>query len=455
MGKEGQPVQEMIHESQYVQDAEEWKYEAERDFLKFDIEEDELEKDGLEGSIAEDDFFEDVSYDDDNEESLDGEDDSDQPDEMPDQLPEISDEENKLVDDWWKEYKQMNDTAKEREHLVAFMNQYPHLTDHLRLWYEVLYEMAADHFREGMYETFVDLLLRIREEFPYTYRQRFDIYESLLIYWYAAQGRWDEVDPFFTLFGRFGNNNGTRLHHLITFFKAFNRPDIPLRLLKDTKSHEAILSIIENDIESRYLDTPVTDESVQSLVDEMEAADVLNMDISKEEILIEWKRQLLEYTRPFTLWEEHLSRKRTEAFRYYLPITNNFAYFLYKRYGLSFVTAYEYSYLLSEYYSQIFSDKKIPKSFFCLDKEQIAEHITMERFLLLNSQIDMFVQLNALYYFTDYLRTCGNLAEDRKCELQEMIANIYHETFLESRDDGPEMLLFAKFPLWKMKEQTE
>ena len=432
--KEEQTLMNQVHESRYVSEVDEWEPEDEE--MKDDLTDNFVEE-------PDDDF---------DEESFDNEDETDQPDDETAELPEISEEENKLVDDWWEEYIQMNDTVKEREHLVAFMNQYPHLTDHLGLWYEALFDLGSDHFRQGIYEIFVELLLRIRKEFPFTYKQSFEFYDCDLSYWFAAQGRWDEIDTFFSLFGEFGDNYGSKLNTLITFFKAFNRSEIPLKLLKDSKSHDAIISIIENNIESRYLDIPVTDDSVQSLADEMTAADVINNDYSKEELLKEWKQQLLQYTRPFIPWKEQLPKKRSQVFKYYLSITNNFAYFLYKKYGLSFVTAHEYSDSISDYYSRIVSEKKYPDSLFCLDPKQLSKHSKMGRGFWLDSRIDTFIQLNAFYYFVDYLKTCGNVSEDQQREMQEMIANFYDETYQKSKDNGPEMLLFAKFPLWKMKE---
>jgi hypothetical protein len=139
--------------------------------------------------------------------------------------PELSDEEMKLVDDWCEKYKKMKDTVKEREHLWSFINLYPHLVDHLELHHKVLFELGNGHFIKGIYDDFVELLLKIRDEYPVTYKKIFKHLDSDLIFWYVAQGRLDEIDRFFDNFRDDGQYND-KLEDLIDFFLVKNREDI-------------------------------------------------------------------------------------------------------------------------------------------------------------------------------------------------------------------------------------
>jgi len=364
------------------------------------------------------------------------------------ELPEISDEETKLVDEWWEEYRKMKDTVKEREHLIAFIDRYPRLVDHLELYYEVLFELGGDHFKNGIYEIFVELLLRIRKKYPFTYKKSFQYYDSDLIYWYVAQGRLDEIDPFFDYFREEKKYNG-HLEELIQFFHAINRSDILLTSLIGTKYAKHISFITTNNIVQRYIDKPVTDESVQSLMDEFASKVVDYKDYNKENII----KVLLNYTRPFTTWDTQLPQKRSEASEYYSSISMNFARFLYKNTELSFSDAIVISDCIEGYYNRIVNrGNKRPANIFCLDRKTIF-NITLKYYDLMFWGYNMvcFIELNALYYFTSYLKTCGNISEKQMNELQKMITNLYQEAYAASENVGPEMLSFKQFPLWRIK----
>jgi len=360
------------------------------------------------------------------------------------ELPEISDDEVKLLDVWWEEYKKMPDTVKEREHLVAFIDRYPHLVDHLGIYHEVLFEMDAGHFENNIYEIFVELLLRIRKEYPATYKKSFKYFDSDLIYWFTAQGRLDEIDKFFNYFKEEGGYN-EKIEDLIEFFHAINRSDILLKLLAGTGYAEHISFIIFSNIMQRYIDKPVTDESIQSWLDEIVLEGVADEEYTKENL----KKRLLYYTRPFTPWDNKLPKKRSQTENYFFKICMNFAYFLYKNTGLSLSSARTVADYISNYYERIvYRNNKRPGDIFCLDKKSILEN-TLKHYdtVYWGYNMPCFIELNALYHFVGYLKTCGNISEERKNELQAMITNVYQEAYKVSKNQGPEMLLFSKFPI--------
>jgi len=433
--------EEAPYSSDYKTEVDGWEPEDEEEFDEFEYNSDEFEEEGSEEDMdddfdSEEEFEQDIN-DSEIESTLDDE---------TTKLPQISDEEMKLVDDWWDEYKKMNDTEKERKHLIAFIERYPHLVDHLELYHEVLFELGADHFKKGVYEIFVELLLRIRKEYPITYKKSFKYYDSDLIYWFVALGRMDEIDPFFDYF-REKDEYDDKLDDLIRFFHAINRPDIVLKSLAGTKYTAAISFITSTNIIQRYIDRPVTDESVQSLFDEL--SPIPDNELNTVETV---KEHLLDYTRPFTAWG-NLPQKRSQAFDYYLKINLNFAYFLYKNTELSFSSANVISNFIISYYRRIINNNKRPNNPFCLDRENITNN-TLRYYNTVFWGYDMacLIELNALYYFVDYLKTCGNISEEQQNNLQKMITNLYQEAYKYSKDQGPEMLLFNQFPLWKIKE---
>ena len=367
-----------------------------------------------------------------------------------DELPELSEEDDMLIEIWWEDYKKMNNTVAEREHLVAFMERYPHLVDYLELEHEVLFELGADHFTEGIYETFVELLLRIRKEYPDTYRKSFGWYDYDIICWSMAQGFPENINQYFDFFKQDEDREYVfKLEDLIVFLRATNHSDILLTGLEKSKYSGYLLEIIVNDTISRYLDRPVSDESVSSLMNEL-LSNGVKVDLQSDAEF--WKEKLPNYMRPFTQWDDNLPMKRSEAMEHYLNITDNFVYYLYQKTGLSFDSADYYSDTIYQYYMNVVSKKKRPENIFCLDRETVDNNSVLKNYRWLQSDIEYLVQINAFYHYAAYLKTCGNITEEKQLEFQEQMKETYWRYYSGSKDDGPEMLLFNKFPLWEVKE---
>ena len=330
--------------------------------------------------------------------------------------------------------------------MLSFINLYPHLVDHLGLYHEVLFEIGSDHFSKGIYDEFVELLLKIREEYPYTYKKSFEYYDSDLIYWYTAQGRLDEIDAFFDYF-REKNTYYDQLDDLIDFFFAINRPDIILNSFSGSKEKTFISWIISCNIIQKYIDCPATDESIQCMLDEIEKEGIMD----KEDTIEYHKKNLVEFTRPFTPWEGS-PKKRSQAYRYCDKIYRNFMYFLYKNTELSFVSASVFALTINKYYDRIISQNKRPSDMFCLDKKSITDYLVYNYDTVLwGFKMQCFIALNAFYLFADYLTVCGNMSEGQKKSTQEMFINMFQNGYEASKIQGPEMMAFAQFPLWTIK----
>ena len=432
-------VQKLVSETVKQKELE---WEEEDDAPAYDIYSETEEDDVFEEEYSEENTEEDCLYDepDDEDELFDDDE---------DELPEISKEEKKIVDDWWKKYKKMNNTELERKFLVSFIDKYPHLIEHLGLEHEVLFELGAHHFKKGIYEIFVELLLRIRKDFPKVYRKSYEYYDADMIFWATSQGRFEDLSEFFSLFKE---DKKIREHEkffdVFDFFKATNRSDILIAEFPNSEYNDLILPIILKNIVSRYLEQPVTDESVVEMVTELASKDSL---IKVNDATVEkWREQMLKYLRPFTFWDENLLKKRSKAREYYFQICENFAFFLRQKTGISMDCAIMYADMLLDYYNDIvFREKEYPVDIFCLNEKDIEKHsylttLTMYWFINFRS----FFQLNALYYFVIYLKTCGNISDDRQHELHKMITDIYNKYYDIAKNNGPEMLCFKQFPLW-------
>jgi hypothetical protein len=258
----------------------------------------------------------------------------------------------------------------------------------------------------------------------------------------------DEIDKFFEYFKKKGKIH-EEFAQLIDFFHAINRSDILLTSFAGTKIKEYISWIISNNIIQKHLDNPMTDETVQSMLDEFAKEGVMDEDDTIEIL----KELLLDYTRPFMSWGDKLPMKRSQTYRFYKKIVRNFTYFLYKNTELSFCSAIVFSNPVYEYYDRIVGQKKRPVDMFCLDEKSIIK-FSVKRYdtLLWGYKMQCFMALNAFYWFVEYLVICGNISEEQKNSVQEMLANVYQDVYKVSKDQGPEMLSFVQFPLWTINK---
>jgi hypothetical protein len=135
----------------------------------------------------------------------------------------------------------------------------------------------------------------------------------------------------------------------------------------------------------------------------------------------------------------------------YIEITDNYTYFLSQKTGLSFESANFYSDTINCYYENVVSIDKRPENLFCLDMKLFENNLFLESRRWLENDIKFITQLNALYYYAAYLRTCGNITEEEKLEFQEQMKEIYTKVYSKCEDFGPELLSFKKFPLWEIK----
>ena len=430
------------------EDDEEWDDEEDdEDDGWDDDDDDEDDDDDDDGWDDEDDEDEDEDDSDSNGNTVDNEDDNAVSIMLSKAPPILSEEENALVDEWHFKYKRLRSTVKKREHLTQFMDTYPHLVFNLKLHWSILFEMGSDHYKKGLYEIFVELLLRIRKEFPDTYMQNYAFYDADLIYWYVAQGRIDEISQFFDFFKQ--DTKGELydvLYSVIYFLQTINRSDIVMaELAKNKYTKNCVISERINHFLLPYLDKPASEEAAILLKNELISDGIDEDDSGGEEYLY---KRMLRLKRPFTIWDSNLPKTRSLAMSYYFDITDNFSFFLYEKIGLSFDSAEYYADFLYQYYKTIVYNEHRPDNMFCLDNKTFTNHAILSLQSMYDYNIDYLTLLNAFYYYAEYLKTCGNLTEEEKDEFQAFIIETFNAFYATVEKSGPEMLSFKQFPLW-------
>ncbi len=360
-------------------------------------------------------------------------------------LPEISEAENELVVKWLAATGRMKNTAKEREHLIRFMDAHPQLVDHLALNRTFFIALGNWHFRKNIYNKYVELLLRFRKEFPYTYKKCYETLDSNLIYWFVAQGRIDEIGPFFdwykqdkklTLIVNFDS--------VTSFFKAINHSDVLLTELSDCENLEKfILTSRINHIFQKYFDMSVSTETAGLLLKELEANGI-NVEQSGDITALYGRLQNVK--RPFTKWDDTVPEQQNME-DLCLTVTENFAYYLYEKFELTFDSAEYYAKSVYQFFIRAYLQSKKQK-IIRLNKQLFEKHSLFTKRDWLSINLDYITEFNAIYYFVSYLRTCGNLTEEQKQEFHDYLIEKYTGYYEKAKNEGPVMLMFKKFPLW-------
>ena len=369
---------------------------------------------------------------------------------MSNKLPEISKEDDRIVNDWWLKYKKMKNLYVIRDHLVRFMDNYPHLVENLSLHWFFLFNHGSALYKAGKYELFVELLLRIRNEFPGVYVRNFGYYDSKLIFWYVAQGRIDEISPFFDWFKI--DKRGEcmdQLDSVANLLRSIDRSDVLYKEIAKDSNAYIFVDMKFNRFFSQYIEKPSTIDNITALRNELLTNGIDDEWLVDEKNIAEKIRRV---KRPFTTWEVNIPKKRSQITDLYNRITDNFTYYLYLNTGISFDCADYFSETVLQYYEMIVSGDTRPKNIFCLDKKTFQENLLQYTWSIVGDHIYYLSQLNAFYLFAEYLETCGNMTAEQKTAFQEIVTETYQGYTERNEKPGPEMLSFKKFPLWDITD---
>jgi len=135
-----------------------------------------------------------------------------------DDLPDLPDEQQRLVDEWWEEAKALfkgPDADGMIRHVVRFMEDRPDLFVHLGIEHEYLFELGAELGRRKQWSRYAALLGRIREEHPEMYVRGFSYYDYDLMIELIAAGQRDLIPTYFSFFHQYPDNDPDNAHRII------------------------------------------------------------------------------------------------------------------------------------------------------------------------------------------------------------------------------------------------
>ncbi len=376
-----------------------------------------------------------------------------------DDVPKISAEDEKLVDEWWDKYKKLRKPVLEREFLEKFMEAHPELVLHLGLHYEVLFELGSRYLKLGKIDDHIQFLMRIREEFPDTYIKSAGYYDSDIIEWLIAKNRTGEISRYFESFVKYPIDFVDQLFGLINLLLALDVTSNLIELIKkvfkpvcysnEVMEGSKILTPLVTDIYSKYLSPDFTDDNLESVISNLREMSIDLNDYVYTQAY--WRSEFEKIFRPYELWELAKPVTQKEIETLHTDMSMNFMRYLKDKTGISWVSSRYYSRLINEYLHSWHNDtKKRNNTLFDFSKDVMDfQTVKLSRgiafYLNITKVISMF---NAIYYFAEYLVECGNIDESQALTIQTDCTDLYADNSPGWQTVYLEAHAFKSFPLW-------
>ncbi len=374
--------------------------------------------------------------------------------------PEISAEENALVDAWWDTYKKIPRGEREadavREHLETFLAEHPNLVENLGLQHEVLFELGAQYVREKRHSEYAELLLKFRREFSSTYLKSFGYYDGDLISYQIITGHKERIPEFLDNFKEYPSHDPDSLFKTLNFLMANNCQDIVIPFVRHVY-HEICTSpdIIGG---GQIMEPVVLSYMIAFLRSDVSIADTTTLSQQLREIKVPLNEQFYD---PKFLKERILSiigersgwniddcPTNDDIFIRYDQICLNFMGFLHREKGKDWVAAQLYHTLVYRYLAEVIPKGKRPKKIFVFTENKLDRTLgILCRDLFSLEPTKFYGSLNALFYFADYLLLTQSISEESARQLQEWCSGFFKKTFQNVSATDFIAKAYAQFPM--------
>lgn len=371
-----------------------------------------------------------------------------------DEPPEIDPAREAIVDEWWKIYKELKTMDEIKNHIESLLSENPELVTYFDVR-ELLYRLSDLCIREKRTEEYVELLIRIRNEFPDLYKFRFPRLDRDIISYQLLTGRKDKIVEYLGYYREYPVHDPDVLFELLDLLMANNCQDIVrdfvLEIYHEVCASDGIINwhdILEivfccNSIP--FLKSDVSDAEISEWADRIKAVTIpLNEKMSDTGFLRDRVNLILN---DYFDWQVNDCKTIDDIFNRYDEITFNFKGFLTKKKGMDWTAAHFFRKMVFLYLIHVIPEGKRPKQTFVFTKSLIDKTIgrTCSRLFFLNST-RVFGMLNGLYYFAEYLENTESISEQEKTFVQKWCAELF-DNYKYLTTDNLSGVLFEKFPL--------
>ena len=356
----------------------------------------------------------------------------------------------------------MKNPAIITKHIEDFMQSHPHLVENPGLESEVLFELEGDFKKVDKTDEYIHFLIKIRNEFPSTYKKSAGYYDKSIIAWLIANNRQADIALYLEYFFKYPVDFANQLFELVDLLLATDNisPLISLasatlyNLTQSTKIYggDRIAYPLIWQTMTKYLQQDFSKKNIADFMNELKIVlDPIEVEINKESLSY-WELKFTDILKPFTRWPDSIPKKQSQMKNKYEDISNNFGYFLYKSSCISWPAACYYAGIMLSYFLTYtdMSTLKI-KVLFDLSEDKIDEIVgsISKKFIWMDS-IKVFSLLQAIFIFAAYLKKCGNVDEKEMLSIQNSCCKLYKEVYPLQKAEFVETDRFKEFPFLKL-----
>jgi hypothetical protein len=371
-------------------------------------------------------------------------------------VPEISEQERAIVDEWWRQYKKMAmHPDKVKQHLERFFTAHPDLVPNMEFHHEILFELGAKMVRAGRTEEYVGFMQRIRAEFADSYVKSYGYYDLDIIYYKVASGKKDEVPAYLNYFKEYPDHDPDNLFMLIDFLMATDCGEIVSDLISDIYypvcvspkiiGGEQILNPLLMSYYIPFLENGYSEDDLLGLVEQIKK---IRFSLVGELYRSEFFKSLFDgILGGPTEWSIADCSTRKEINRRYSEVSLNFMGYLRKEGGMGWMKAEFFRALVKMYLVSVIPEGKRPRKVFTFTRHLIEQ--TIERRCAALFSLDStrtLSLLRALYWFAEYLNKSGNISDGHKTEIQSWCSEINGRLFPLLKQESIAAMAFERFP---------
>ncbi len=358
------------------------------------------------------------------------------------------------------EYVKISDPDKLRTHIENFMDLHPDLIRELDLGGEPLLELGGMYVRQGRHQSYIEMLNRLRIEFPDEYLRSFPYFDNDAIFWSIINGKKNNIYELLENYRQYPDRNADNLFELIDFLMSWNCQDILTDFVQDIYSEvctspniiggDEIITPVLTTVMAPYLEQELEKMDLGELADKIKTyGNLVNQDWTEPKFL---ERQIKIILGKHEQWNLDDCRTRNHAIKRYYDMSANFMGWVISHTGLDWCAAEYHRGLVFEYLANALPKKKKYRNLFPFAEKDMDRHIVkLSQTMIWLEPTRLFGFLNGIYLFQEFLVESLSLSSEQARVNMESCVHLFEKSYSAIVKQDFKALAWEKFPREDMK----
>ncbi len=376
-------------------------------------------------------------------------------------VPEISEAQDDLITDFLDKFYLLEDPNERTNSLKTFLKEHPELTSYIAAKTGAFLELKDPFMKQGRYSEYIDGLIFLRENHLDGYIQVFGYLDRDIISYLCMVDKTEEIDNYLDLFRKYPVQDSDNLCHLLNFFMCRGMFDQAHQLAVDVYSPlyqdpelelAEILRILTMGCFAPYLNAAAQEERTDQTIGQF----LQCLKPYREHLPEKWfktgflkflSNQILSYQN--TRWTIESCHTRDEVLGRYHEMLNSFMGFIGMEKNMHWGVADHFRLLLSDFFSSLIPQGKVPKKNFPLTRQTIIKTLNkISRFSFEGIASRLLGTISALDALADYLVMTGSIEDDLGQDIHDWCRQVYDQFFDLEYIPDLEALALKKYPLF-------